>query len=370
MEIEKFLDRTHRQCAPKPRSALSLLHTTTDYMNGTEQQSQDQNNIQRYLPTGLSLLDQALSGGIRVGTVTELVGRAGVGKTQLAFQLCVMAAKHNVGTMYIDTEKKLNLQRLREMSRQRFIAQQEESNYAYENAMQQQQSATQPPHLNYKSPAQVFANLTVQTPSSTEELFSVLEDKTEMEILQRNQQPGHYPVRLLIVDSIAAPLKRDFGSDSAPQRAAAVFSIAQTLKRLADQLQLAIVVINQVGVSETGSSGGVAEAAPVGFREHFRPDVSVRAALGTSWHHCVSTRLLMEHHVDPHRLQDEEWTSHKQIPRVQDHIKNYDRASEVRRLSVVKSNIVAFSSMEFEVAAMGIVEVPKAITRLQEAEYQ
>ena len=46
------------------------------------------------------------------------------------------------------------------------------------------------------------------------------------------------------------------------------------------------------------------------------------------------------------------------------------RASEVRRLSVVKSNIVAFSSMEFEVAAMGIVEVPKAITRLQEAEYQ
>lgn len=40
-----------------------------------------------HLPTGLKGLDEALCGGIPFGVLTELVGPAGIGKTQVCFFL-------------------------------------------------------------------------------------------------------------------------------------------------------------------------------------------------------------------------------------------------------------------------------------------
>lgn len=339
----------------------------------------------RYLPTGLTSLDRALLGGIRVGTVTELVGRAGAGKTNFALQLCVLAAKFNQGAMYIDTEKKLVLQRLHEISRERFknkqqheqmkrplgaedFHDQQENNHDSSNKnanmmLDQEQCTTHQPELfPFKRPQDVLTNLTVKTPGSTEELIHVLEEQAEMEILQRNHSPSHFPVRLLVVDSIAAPLKRDFGSDSAPQRAAAVFGIAQTLKRLADQLHLAVVVLNQVGIVDNNNNNNNSKNASWGerggnsTRDH---DISVRAALGTSWHHCVSTRLLMEHQVDPHRVRDDQNWSHS-------HQQLQHHGQGLRHMSLVKSNAAAFSTLSFEVTAMGVVEASSSI----ESEHQ
>jgi RAD51-like protein 1 len=371
-------------------------------------------------------LDQALRGGIRVGTVTELVGRAGVGKTQLAFQLCVMAAKYNQGTMYIDTEKKLTLQRLREMSQERFQQQDQggemmkssngaESPCSYNDdsysdqenrcdnnnnttsVVPEQQSTTTTgrrqrqqrrrrrlPLVSYKRPEEVFSNLTVTTPGSTEELMNVLEEKAEMEILQRNHTPGHFPVRLLVVDSIAAPLKRDFGSDAAPQRAAAVFRIAQTLKRLADQLHLAVVVMNQAspGVVDSNNNNSNSNTnntnnssswgrRGISMRDS---DGSVRAALGTSWHHCVSTRLLMEHQVeDPHRAREDHssWNQPSAAAAQQQQQQQQGQGSGgqgVRQLSVVKSNVAAFSTLSFQVTTTGIVEASSSSSTLEQQE--
>ena len=64
-------------------------------------------------------LDVCLKGGFGMGTISELVGRAGVGKSQLALQLCILAAKYNQASIYIDTEKKLSLARLEEMAKER-----------------------------------------------------------------------------------------------------------------------------------------------------------------------------------------------------------------------------------------------------------
>jgi RAD51-like protein 1 len=345
--MELLLKRTCRECAAKPVSALVLLHRTTEDLASIvlpqqqQQQHGNSNNLgdrMRSLPTGLPSLDRQ-GGGIRVGTVTEVVGRAGAGKTQLALQLIVMAAKYNQGAMYIDTENKLILDRLREMIAQRFqIDDREKQNSTFHDGIHHfanNNSNKEEDYLNgnschaqqfsFKQPSDVLKNMTVKQPNSTEELFKVLE-QAEEEILHRNQL-ATFPVRLLILDSIAAPIKRDFGSDAAPQRAAAIFSIAQTLKRYADQLHLAIVVINQVGLDNNQTSSA---------RRY--DQVAVRAALGTSWHHCVSTRLLLEHEVDPHR-------------------DGGDSSNQVRRLSVVKSNVAAFSTMHFEVKSMGIVEV-------------
>jgi RecA/RadA recombinase len=203
----------------------------------------------------------------------------------------------------------------------------------------------------YKTAQQVLANLTVHSPGSTKELLTALED-TEDEILYRNQQALDptakvvtFPVRLLIVDSIAAPTKRDFGADSAPQRAAAVFQCAQILKRLADQLHLAVVVINQVGLGQENNSNNMDNNSM-----RMSDNVVVRAALGTSWYHCVSTLLFMEHECDPHRLgrrQDEHNSMFQQ-----------QQQGRVRRLTVVKSNLAGITSTNFEVTTSGLEEVP------------
>jgi RecA/RadA recombinase len=188
-------------------------------------------------------------------------------------------------------------------------------------------------------------------------------ESAEAEIWNRNQQPQHddnsttscvslFPIRLLIVDSIAAPMKRDFGSDSAPQRAAAVFQCAQTLKRLADQLHLAVVVINQVGLADSTRSD------PPG-------GVSVRAALGTSWHHCVSTRLLMEHEVDLHHNHTGGGGGGGGVV-VNHHGGHIETIQPARRLSIVKSNVAAFSTMWFQVTKLGIVEARRQDEEMEE----
>ena len=76
-------------------------------------------NAPAFLPTGLHSLDEALHGGIQPGTITELVGRAGVGKTQMCLTLTALATlpPTNVATsansvVYVDTEQKFDPSRL------------------------------------------------------------------------------------------------------------------------------------------------------------------------------------------------------------------------------------------------------------------
>lgn len=316
----------------------------------------------RYLPTGLPSLDGTGCGGIRLGSVTEVVGRAGAGKTQFALQLVLMAAKYNQGAMYIDTEKKLILERLRDMAARRFS--QSSSTYHQPsgtgdqfsygmsandstlNVSGQGQHSSGGDHqelqkelFSFKSAGEVLQNMTVKQPHSTNELLSVL-DVAEEEILHRNQQ-STFPVRLLIVDSIAAPLKRDFGPSAIPQRAATAFSIAQTLKRLAEQLHLAVIVINQVAIDTTSH-----HTANRGGPTLRLDQVAVKASLGTSWHHCVSTRMLVDHEVDPHR----------------DDAQLLADGNPCRSLSVVKSNWMPYLTFPFVITPVGIVECRSEMT--------
>jgi RAD51-like protein 1 len=315
----------------------------------------------RYLPTGISSLDRHLRGGVRVGTITELVGKAGVGKTQLAMQLCVMAARYGQGCVYIDTEKKLSLDRLKEIASKRASTfnvvpppfsnadsleggfsyggdEGSAENYQLDGGDERQSSVRQgdfsPAHLQYQSPHNVFQNVTVHSPASTDELLAVMAT-IEDEIFLRNQEAveptsSTFPVRLVVLDSIAAPARRDFGSGSAPQRAAIIFQCAQTLKRLADQLHLAVVIINQVGA--------------VGNAQEDGDQGTNRAALGTSWHHCLSTRILMEYQNS--LASDGALVNQGQSP-----------GGEVRQATIVKSNLTGQACIPFEVSALGVSDV-------------
>ena len=195
----------------------------------------------------------------------------------------------------------------------------------------------------YKDALEVLENVTVHAPGSTKELMDLIYTLEE-EILIRNDEamttnndgdgttsantntitsttPPKHPVGLLVLDSIAAPTRRDFGAESAIARVNAIFQIAQTLKRIADELQVAVVVVNQVGNLDEFGQGN--------------------AALGVSWHHCVSTRLQLDHELDPHRIVGADGLHDETLGRV-------------RIARVVKSNVAPPGKISFEVNAMGV----------------
>jgi RAD51-like protein 1 len=296
-----------------------------------------------HIPTSLSLLDAHMRGGIRLGSITEVVGHAGAGKTQFAMQLAVNAARFRKGSIYIDTEQKLNLPRLRAIAAKR-NQQQSIQQHPSESATTNENINNETPYINEQ---QVLANVTVHAPHSTEELLSVL-SSVEDEIVARNcpspediNTINRFPVSVLILDSIAAPARRDFGSGSAPQRAAAVIQSAQILKRLADQWNLCILVINQVGTTADSNhdnklSAGIGEDIARG----------ATAALGTSWHHCVSTRI----HLKQEPATDHDHHSHRTDQQTSPPLVR-------RRCSIVKSNVVGSAEFAFAVSDLGIVDV-------------
>jgi len=335
VNCQALLSRTagnlHRLLEPRPQQLMASSQSQNEHML-TNSSIGDR---MRFLPTDLESLDNNGEGGIRIGSVTEVAGRAGVGKTQFALQLVIMAAKYNQSAIYIDTEGKLVLDRLKDMASTRyseFTRQKPDFHKAQSN---QPVSLTTSDEISFdfKDPNEMMENLIVKEPHSTAELLAAL-DSAEEEILHRNQR-GDYPVRLLIVDSIASPLKRDFGPNAIPQRAATAFSIAQTLKRYAEQMHLAVIVINQVGLDSQSETGGTTD----GLRHD---QVAVRASLGTSWHHCVSTRILIDHEVDPHRIE-------MQRSGIDD--------NNVRILSVVKSNWMPNITLSMELAPLGMMQV-------------
>jgi len=57
-------------------------------------------------------IDQILGGGLHSGQVIELVGRAGVGKTQWCISMAARVARNGRGVIYVDTEGKFSPERL------------------------------------------------------------------------------------------------------------------------------------------------------------------------------------------------------------------------------------------------------------------
>ena len=283
-EWEDILARISDICTPTPMTTLQLYH------------QQKKNDV--FIPTGISRLDEYLKGGFQKGQLSELVGRAGVGKTQMALQLCIANNHHmNGGCIYIDTERKLSLSRLQQMTQQ-------------QQQQQQQQKFNKDGHAMRDEKA-ILYNFTIHTPNNLTELMLLFTQQTlEEEILAST-----VPITMVVLDSIAASIKRDFDRSTAHERVTTVFEIAQRFKRLADEFKVAIIIINQIDHEQ---------------------DATVTASLGTSWHHCISTRILLEHTMDPHSIPNE-------IP-------------NVRTATVVKSNVSGHHSISFEITTSGVSE--------------
>ncbi|KAK1743839.1 DNA repair protein RAD51B [Skeletonema marinoi] len=348
LECRRLMTRVHGVCAVQPCSALQFSRSTSSNHNPVgdtgEQQPHSPRQFSAKISTGLSTIDNYLHGGFATGSITEVVGRAGVGKTHLAQQLCVLAATTSSGgAIFIDTENKLSLGRLNEIAVNR--SKREKSSKATSDRSGDEDDGMSPDDIAQH----VLENVTVRSFLSTKELLETL-DVLRLEITDRNMQAetnSRLPVRLLVIDSIAAPIRRDFdmmssssgsgSSSSAAQRAAALLQIASKLKQLASDFNLAVVVINQVGV------GGNSIKQQGEYQRNDTLDIrdgEFTASLGTAWQYCVSTKIILEHDEDPH----------KQCQHHNGHV-------SARTATIAKSLLSRRAQVEFKVTDEGLCEV-------------
>ncbi len=72
-----------------------------------------------FYSTGSAHLDGLLGGGFRAGTLVEVFGRSNSGKSQLAMQAALVAARRGARSLYIDTEGAFRPERVEEIARAR-----------------------------------------------------------------------------------------------------------------------------------------------------------------------------------------------------------------------------------------------------------
>eukprot|EP00594_Rhizosolenia_setigera_P002706 CAMPEP_0178954664 /NCGR_PEP_ID=MMETSP0789-20121207/9129_1 /TAXON_ID=3005 /ORGANISM="Rhizosolenia setigera, Strain CCMP 1694" /LENGTH=259 /DNA_ID=CAMNT_0020636117 /DNA_START=865 /DNA_END=1644 /DNA_ORIENTATION=- len=256
-----------------------------------------------------------------------------------------------MGAVYIDTESKFSLSRLKEIANHRKNISENNNN---------NNSASLLSYKSYKDPNILMENITIHRPKSTLDMLDQI-SKLEEDIILRNhdsssfvedQQQEHqqakFPIGLIVVDSIAAPTKRDFGKDTATERVKSLFQIAQHLKRMADQLNLVVLVINQVGLQQ--QQPGQTHQMNTNTNTSNDDFVAVQAALGNSWHHCVSTRLLLEYTKDPHQSVDDGNIAHS----TNNSNRSFRSEDFYRTASIVKSNVVGETKVNFQITSIGV----------------
>ncbi|XP_062081970.1 DNA repair protein RAD51 homolog 2 isoform X3 [Humulus lupulus] len=109
-DVSSALSRISEIACPPYQTALTLMEQRV--------QKEDHGG---HLPTGLKGLDEALCGGIPFGVLTELVGPAGIGKTQFCMKLSLLASLPtaygglNGHVIYIDVESKFSSRSLQQI---------------------------------------------------------------------------------------------------------------------------------------------------------------------------------------------------------------------------------------------------------------
>ncbi|KAK9705827.1 hypothetical protein RND81_07G085000 [Saponaria officinalis] len=222
------------------------------------------------------ILDRFLAGGIPCNSITEIVAESGSGKTQLCLQL-LLAAQLPVdcggfaaSSLFIYTEFPFPHRRLRQLSQ----------SFAHSRGGYFGNSSYDP-----------LSNVLVHGVHDADQLFDVLL-KLDSFLVRRNV--GRWPVRVIVIDSIAAVFRSEFENTPADlkRRSSFFFKIAGRLKELAEKFGLAVVVTNQV-VDFVGSNDGINGLRIGNLRYFYTSGRRVCAALGLAWANCVNTRLFI-----------------------------------------------------------------------------
>ncbi|XP_019407312.1 PREDICTED: DNA repair protein RAD51 homolog 2 isoform X2 [Crocodylus porosus] len=272
--VQKLLCKVSRACAPKMQTAYDL------------KMKRAVNPFSAFLSTTLDSLDKALHGGVACGSLTEVTGPPGCGKTQFCIMMCVLATlPTSLGgldgaVIYIDTESAFSAERLVQIAEHRL------PNYFVTE--EKLVSMTRSIHL--------YRELTCE---------SVLKriESLEEEIISKR-------VKLVIIDSVASVVRKEFDTKlqgNLTERSNFLAREASLLKYLAEEFSIPVILTNQI---TTRLSNGLAiqadlvspaddlslsEVSGASGSRKMEPGCMM-AALGNTWSHSVNTRLILQYH--------------------------------------------------------------------------
>lgn len=231
-EATKIVEEAKASLNYKPMTAVELL---------------EKEKTKKPITTGSKELDNLLGGGIYTGEITELSGAFGTGKTQLCFQLCLNVQLPQSegglsgGAYYIDTEASFSSKRIAQMAQS-----------------------------NGLDPLKYLKNIAVTKTHNSDHLMYIIRNVDKI-IKKRN-------IRLFVIDSIASHFRAEYtGEVNLVKRQQVVMSLAETLKKLLETYDLAIVVTNQV----------------IATIDETLLDKSPHPALGFAWAHRPHQRILL-----------------------------------------------------------------------------
>ncbi|GAM20465.1 hypothetical protein SAMD00019534_036400, partial [Acytostelium subglobosum LB1] len=184
------------------------------------------------LSTGSNILDRHLQGGILPSGITEIVGEAGSGKTQLCLQLAVQTQLPfdmgglEGGVLYISsTDISQQMKRLKQIVSHRMPV--------FEKM---RQNANQPP-LSIKFEDNLFIRLV----PTVYQLMHLLNNGFSELIEKRT-------IRLLVIDSIATLFRSEYGNDKKDliDKTNVLWELSNQLKLISEEHGITVVVVNQV----------------------------------------------------------------------------------------------------------------------------
>jgi len=162
-----------------------------------------------YISAGCHLLDKTLSGGLRRGEVTEVVGESSSGKSQLCLQFCVEAAARGETVLFIVTEGPFPQTRLDQM-------------------------------VTARQNQDVRNKIMIQQVKNVHHLFVVLGSELE-NVMKSNEK-----ISLVIIDSVAALIRYDADLGTVVERGGLIHKLGQTIIDIANNYNVALVTVNQV----------------------------------------------------------------------------------------------------------------------------
>ena len=268
-----------------------------------------------------------LPGGIPLGSVTEIAGLPGVGKTQLAMQLAVNARLPRVlggvegHTLYIDSEGSLVPERLYTIA---------QALLQHTKGTSRRRNATHELPAHFSSPEKILEGIHVfrvhDEASQAATLYSLPHWIENFNFQHEDTANEVIPVKLIIIDSIAfhyrAVQNLTRSKSFYLHRTHALTQMVAFLNNLARDYNVAVVCLNQM----TTKIGETTNKKTTTGISHLVP------ALGEAWAHCVTTRLLLSH--------SENSGSHHRI------------------CSLVKSPCMPAGSAAYQVAEVGVRDVP------------
>ncbi|XP_032338133.1 DNA repair protein RAD51 homolog 2 isoform X4 [Camelus ferus] len=206
--VQELLCVVSRACAPRMQTAYEMKTQRSAAPSPA------------FLPTTLSALDAALHGGVACGSLTEITGPPGCGKTQFCIMMSILATlPTNMGglegaVVYIDTESAFSAERLVEIAESRFPR--------YFNNEEKLLLTSSKVHL--------YRELTC------DEVLQRIQSLEE-EIISKG-------VKLVIIDSVASVVRKEFDTQlqgNLRERNKFLAREAASLKYLAEEFSIPII---------------------------------------------------------------------------------------------------------------------------------